>query len=435
MSREAWRRAALRPVDSASVAVFRIGLGGVGLLLVWRFFARGWIDSLFIEPGFHFPYPGFEWVRVWPGWGMHAHFALMGVAALGVLLGYRVRFSAALFALLLAYVELVDRSLYLNHYYWAVLAAALLVFLPVDRAYAIIGKGNGADRSSMIPMWVIWLLRFQVGMVYFFSGLAKVNTDWLLRGEPLATWLPARADLPLLGALLTIPAAAIVMAWLGAFFDLTIIAWLSWRRTRALAFGVLVAFHTLTWLLFPAIGVFPLLMTLAATVFFDPAWPRRLTGPLQRGAPDARFRWRAHGVVPIALYTLLMIALPLRHHLVPGDVKWTGEGYLASWQVMLSEKSGSAMFVVTDPDTGNTWSVPPPAVLTPRQQAVMATDPVMIQQTASLIAADHGGAAVAADVVMTFNGRPSVQFTDPTVDLTDLAATVPVRRWLMPEPG
>ena len=102
---------------------------------------------------------------------------------------------------------------------------------------------------------------------------------------------------------------------------------------------------------------------------------------------------------------------------------------------MLSEKSGSATFVVTDLDTGGTWRVPPPEVLTPRQQVVMATDPVMIRQAADLIAADLDGVAVAADVVISFNGRPSEQFTDPTVDLTNLPADVPARRWLMPEPG
>ena len=86
-----------------------------------------------------------------------------------------------------------------------------------------------------------------------------------------------------------------------------------------------------------------------------------------------------------------MIAIPLRHHLTPGDVKWTGEGYLGSWQVMLSEKSASADFVVTDPASGKSWRVPAPDYLTERQQMVMATDPVMIRQTARLIADDLGG--------------------------------------------
>ncbi|MDP9493891.1 MAG: HTTM domain-containing protein, partial [Actinomycetota bacterium] len=255
-------RRALRPVDPRSAAVFRIGFGLSGLLLVWRFFARGWVDSLFVEPAYHFPYPGFEWVTVWPGWGMHAHFALIGLAALCILLGYRTRVCAAVFAFLLAYVELIDRTLYLNHYYWVILTAAVLVVLPVDRAYSIRPLTDGSGLvPSWIPAWVVWLLRFQVGMVYFFAGLAKLNSDWLVHGEPLATWLPARADLPVIGSVLAIPGMALIASWLAAFFDLSIVLWLSYRRTRLVAFGFVAAFHASTWLLFPAIGLFPLLMT------------------------------------------------------------------------------------------------------------------------------------------------------------------------------
>ena len=123
------------------------------------------------------------------------------------------------------------------------------------------------------------------------------------------------------------------------------------------------------------------------------------------------------GVALAASYLLLMIALPLRHYVLPGDVKWTGEGYLGSWQVMLSEKAGSADFLVTDPASGATWRVAPPEYLTERQRMVMATDPVMIRQTAELIAADIGGVVVAADVKLAFNGRRSTQLTDPSEPL------------------
>jgi hypothetical protein len=101
---------------------------------------------------------------------------------------------------------------------------------------------------------------------------------------------------------------------------------------------------------------------------------------------------------------------------------------------MLSEKSGSATFVVTDPQTGDSWRVPPPDYLTARQQVVMATDPVMIKQTADLIAAELGGVQVAADVALSFNGRSSTQFTNPAVDLTAVSVGDPVRDWLMPSP-
>ena len=131
-----------------------------------------------------------------------------------------------------------------------------------------------------------------------------------------------------------------------------------------------------------------------------------------------------------------MIALPLRHHLTPGDVKWTGEGYLGSWQVMLSEKSASADFVVTDAASGKSWKVPPPDYLTERQRMVMATDPVMIRQTARLIADDLGGRVeVAADVRLSFNGRTSRQFTDPEVVISEAPLTEAVEGFILAQPS
>ncbi|HET7847009.1 MAG TPA: HTTM domain-containing protein [Acidimicrobiia bacterium] len=425
---------ASRPVYPGSAGIFRIGFGLGGLLLVWRFFARGWVGTLFVEPAYHFTYPGFEWVRAWPGWGMHAHFALLALAAVGILIGYRTRFCAAAFAVLLAYVELIDRSLYLNHYYWMVLTALVLALLPVDRAYSVASRRIDPARR-WIPVGVVWLLRFQVGMVYFFAGLAKINSDWLVHGEPLATWLPARADLPMIGPLLAYPVSALVASWLSAIFDLTIVWWLSHRRTRLVAFVVAATFHLFTWILFPSIGLFPLLMTLSALVFFEPDWPTRLIPVPASPGSFSGHRVRPGWAALTLVYVAVMLVVPLRHYFIPGDVKWTGEGYLGSWQVMLSEKSGSASFLVTDPAGVATWRVPPPGYLTPRQQVVMATDPIMIKQVADLISEDLGGAQVAADVVLSFNGRISIQYTDPTVDLSAVSIGDQSRDWLEPAPG
>jgi hypothetical protein len=134
------------------------------------------------------------------------------------------------------------------------------------------------------------------------------------------------------------------------------------------------------------------------------------------------------------VYAIVMVALPLRHYAIAGDVKWTGEGYLGSWQVMLTEKSGSADFIVTDPRTGETWRVTSPDYLTDRQQMVLATDPTMIRQTAELIALDLGPVDVAADVKLAFNGRPSTQFTDPKVVITGTDGVGTVDRFLAESP-
>jgi hypothetical protein len=418
--------AAARPVSSSSVAVFRIGFGTVGALLVVRFFAHGWVDSLFLDPGYHFTYEGLEWIRPWPGPGMHVHFFVMGLAAACIAVGYRYRPACWVFASTLAYAELIDRTLYLNHYYWMVLTAVVMAFLPLDAQWSLGRRG----RAATVPAGVVWLLRFQVGMVYFFAGLAKLNSDWLFRAEPLASWLPARSGLSIVGPLLTLPATAFLLSWAGALFDLTIVGWLSWRRTRVAAYVTLVCFHSVTWALFPSIGVFPLLMSLGATVFFEPAWPETWLRPSERAGPDRAVA----GASPLIalVYCLVMVLVPLRHHFLSDDVQWTGQGYLASWQVMLTEKAGSVEFVVTDPDSGATWRVPPPALLTSRQVQVMATDPGLIRQAAQLVSAEWGGAPVAADARLSLNGRPSAQLTDPRVPIAPDPA--PIEDWLLPRP-
>jgi hypothetical protein len=131
-----------------------------------------------------------------------------------------------------------------------------------------------------------------------------------------------------------------------------------------------------------------------------------------------------------------MVAIPLRHHFIPGDVKWTGEGYLGSWQVMLTEKSASADFLVTDRVAGHSWVVPPPGYLTERQRMVMASDPVMIRQTALLIAEDLGGEVeVGADVRVSFNGLMSTRFTDETIVLSGRPATGRIEGFVLARPG
>ncbi len=424
---------ATRRVSAASGAVFRIGFGVVGVVLVARFLANGWVESLLVAPVYHFSYPGLEWVRPWPAPWMQVHFLVIGAAAGAIAAGYRYRLATGLFAVSLAYVELIDRTLYLNHYYWLVLTASVMVFLPLANSFSIDARAGRVAGPGRYPAWVVWALRFQVGMVYFFAGLAKLNSDWLLRAEPLATWLPARSEMWLIGPVLALPATAFAMSWAGAFFDLTIVGWLSWRRTRLAAYSVVVAFHTVTWALFPAIGLFPLLMSLSALVFFEPAWPVRFLTDGRSATSEEPGRLVKPWVVVGAVYVVLMVAIPLRHHLIPGDVKWTGEGYLGSWQVMLTEKSGSAEFVVRDPTTGDSWVVPPPEYLTERQRMVMATDPVMIRQTARLIAGDLGGGVeVAADVRLAFNGRASIPYTNSRIVLSNVPPSAPIEGFVLP---
>src|SRR5688572_7008054 len=179
------------PVDGAGLAAFRVLFGAVLVFSVVRFAAYGWIDELLVAPTYHFTYYGFDWVRPWPGAGMYVHFALMGLAALGILLGAWTRLSAALFFVTFTYVELIDKATYLNHYYFVSLVTLLLVFVPVARVWSLDAwrRARRGLEPEPVQLWCYALLRAQLAIVYFFAGFAKLNSDWLLRGEPMQTWL------------------------------------------------------------------------------------------------------------------------------------------------------------------------------------------------------------------------------------------------------
>lgn len=443
-----------RPVSAASAAAFRIMFGLLGFVAVCRFAANGWINELYVEPAHHFTYVGFGWVQPWPAWGMYLHFALLALASLGVALGYRYRLSITAFSLLFTYIELIDKTTYLNHYYWVSLVSFLMIFLPLQRRFSLDAWRKLSLRSETIPVWVLWVLCAQVGIVYIFGGLAKLNPDWLFHAQPLRIWLYNSGDVPVVGPLLKEAWVAYVMSWAGAAFDLTIVGWLLWRRSRPIAYAALVVFHVMTWLLFP-IGMFPWIMIAATLIFFSPDWPlrplavlagRRFTAashvpPVpskQLGWGELSSRWRV-GAMGLALFAVLQVVMPLRHYAYPGNVRWNEEGHRFAWRMMLTEKVGNVRFWVTDTATGEQWFQYPEKYLTPLQAERMAYQPDMILATAHIIAreAKRQGrdVAVRADATVAFNGRRATRLIDPRVDLAQEKQGLGAKSWILPAPS
>lgn len=438
---------ATQPTSGGSAAAFRILFGLLGLVAVIRFAARGWISELYIEPAYHFTYSGFWWIQPWPAWGMYLHFALLGLASLGVALGFRYRLSITAFFLLFTYVELIDRTTYLNHYYWMTLVSFLMIFLPLNRTASLDAWRNPSLRSDTIPQWVIWALMGQLAVVYFFAGIAKLNPDWLFNAQPMRIWMFNNGDLPIVGPLLKEAWIAYAMSWAGAVFDLTIIGWLLWRRSRPYAYAVLVVFHLMTWLLFP-IGMFPWIMVAGTLIFFPPDWPQRLLALFRNrpySAPQSRAassqgpgRLMKVGAVALLVFALIQIAIPLRHWAYPGNVRWNEDGYLFSWRVLLTEKTGHIRFNVTDTKTGAQWVEYPEDYLSPLQTERMPYQPNMILQTAHFIAADAErrglDVEVRADSFVAFNGREAARFIDPEIDLARVEPSLWPKSWVLPAP-
>jgi vitamin K-dependent gamma-carboxylase len=446
----------LEPVSIEWLAAFRVLYGLALAFSLWRFIANGWVDRFFVEPAFHFKYYGFEWVEPLSGPAMHGLFVVLIGLALAVAAGFAFRLTAPAFALGLTYIQLIDVSTYLNHYYLAALLGWLLALSPAHRAWSVdawlgarLRRQDLASRPPEVARAWLYLFRFQVGIVYVFAGLAKAQPDWLLHAQPLRIWLGASTELPVVGPLLVLPGVPVVMSWCGFLFDTTIAGFLLSARTRPWAFGVLCVFHALTRLLFP-IGMFPVIMTIGALSFFSPSWPRLLLARLGRQRPATPRAQPATepraGVLPrvalslAALLAVAEVALPLRSLAYGGNVLWHEQGMRFSWRVMLRAKGGETTFVVKNLASSRESYVNPGVYLTGLQESEMASQPDLVVQLARHIQEDlrrhgHEPVAVHAASRVSLNGRRSAPFIDPAIDLTRIEDSLDLRGIVLPAPS
>ncbi len=430
-------RAAAKQVDIASLAVFRILFGVVMAGSALRVLTAGWIGPMYEEPRWFFSYPGFAWVKPWPAPGMYVHYGVLLVLALAVAAGWHYRVALGLFLVGFLYSQLVDVTNYLNHHYLVVLLAGLLIVLPAHAAWSLDARAGRVDRRETVPAWMVWLLRFQIGVVYVFAGLAKLKADWLLHGQPLNLWLAARTETPIVGGLFGDPRTALAMSWAGFLFDTTIALWLSWRRTRLVAFGALVAFHGATGYLFN-IGLFPVIMTTGALIFFAPDWPRRLLRRAAVSTEGVAQPPRRAARIAIGIYVVVQIALPLRHVVYPGALLWNEDGMRFAWHVLIREKHGSVTYVAKFAN-GKQLEIPPGRWLTWRQEREMSGQPDLILQLARAIDRDlaaRGFHDYTLHVItgVSLNGRRPAPLIDPAVDLRTLR-DIGSRDWVLPAPS
>ncbi|MET0696970.1 MAG: HTTM domain-containing protein, partial [Acidimicrobiia bacterium] len=416
-----WHRALGRPVDGASLAVCRIAVGLEGAVSIGRLFANGWIEALYVAPQHHLRFPGLAWVPVPPPWGVRTLAVVAGLAALATALGWRHRAAAALFALTFTWLEFVEATTFLNHYWLVSLMAALMVVVPANHAWSLDARAGRA--GGPVPVGAVLAIRLQLAAVYFFAGVAKLHPDWLFDGDPLRLWLPGRGEVPLIGPLLAAPGAALALSWAGALFDLTIVGFLLMRRTRLWAWLAVVVFHVVTWALFPQIGVFPWVMIALTTIFFAPDWLRRLvarTVTKPTPALPERAGWPAFATVALVIWVTVQVLLPIRHLAYHGDARWTGEGFRFAWNVLAVEKVGWVSFHITD-SKGRTWVDDGSGIYTESQLRVATAEPDMIAQMARALADEEGaGAEVRVDAYVSINGGEAERMIDPNIDLASL---------------
>ncbi|MCB9602572.1 MAG: HTTM domain-containing protein [Sandaracinus sp.] len=415
-----------RPAEG--LAFWRVAFG---LLLsgnVVRYALEGWIDELFVAPRVMFPHWGFSWLPRPDALGVALLFGAVFAGGLAIAWGRHLRVAAVFTFVPFTWLELLDRSTYLNHYYLVSLVLAFLAILP-------------AAHEGFVPRLTLVALRAQVGLVYFFAGVAKLRGDWLFEAEPLTTWLARHTDTPLIGSLLDERWVAFAASWAGMLFDLVVVFFLLARRTRPFAFAVVVFFHLATAALF-SLGLFPWLMIANATLFFSPTWPRRVLARWWREASVATPHVPARRPVGFALVGLLalhfvvQVAMPFRQHLYAGEPLWHEQGFRFAWCVMLVEKTATLDLRVVDAQ-GRETIVHPREELTPLQQRMVPTQPDLVLAYAHHVrdrfrADGHGDVKVFADGFASLHGRPRQRLVDPNVDLAQVEDGLAAKPWIVP---
>jgi vitamin K-dependent gamma-carboxylase len=168
-----------RSIDASILAYFRIAFGALMLWEMLRFYFLGRMKWNWIHPDFHFTYLGFEWVSPLAGNGLQWVVAILAVAAIGVMIGFLYRVAALVFAVGITYLFLLDQTEYMNHFYLMCLLAWIAVVLPANACASVDALMRPGLRSEVVPAWTLLVLRFQLGIVYVYGGLAKLNGDWL----------------------------------------------------------------------------------------------------------------------------------------------------------------------------------------------------------------------------------------------------------------
>ena len=399
-----------KPIDAAILIYFRFFAG--------IFLSFELINSLSLgdfkeyTAPFHFSYLFFDWVTPWPYWGLIIHYTLTILAGFTFAFGIRQKLSAVILFFGYTLLFLMEKSEYINHLYLYCLISFWLIWMPVV-------KKNRLEA----PAWYYYLMLFHISIVYFYAGVAKLNPDWLSGNGVMAMM----NDLN--------PSLKMFYSYGGLLFDLLIVPFLIWRRTRTLAFIAALIFHITNVYNF-GLATFPWFSIMMTAMFFGSSWPRKFTW-FDHYLPDSTRKVTVYKWLPavLAVYCVIQLAVPLRHHLYSGNPSWTEDGHMFSWRMKLRTKTGNVVFYVVDKHSNSTQIVFPKHYLTRKQNRDMVGKPDSILQFAHYLKKISGDVSVHASARVSLNGAPKQEMIDVQRDLGKEERKIGSYDWLLNEKG
>ena len=320
-----------------------------------------------------------------------------------------------------------------------------MIFFPANASFSL---DNIIDKKSyrLIPKWNVDALKLMICIVYFYAGIAKINTDWLVEAQPLKIWLTSKYDLPIFGsALFQMDWVHVFFSWAGMFYDLFIAFILLYRRTRPFGFFLVITFHIMTAILFPAIGMFPYIMITSSIIFLEPETHKKILDKVsslfkkyfQKVTSISSYNYKRakfYQTILVIFFTIQLL-FPFRYFLYPGELFWNEQGYRFSWRVMLIEKKGFTEFKIVNKETSESFYVLNEEFLTEFQERQMSFQPDFILEYAHYLGDyynnnGYNNVEVYAESYVTLNGRTSKVFVDPNIDLMKEKRGFSNKKWI-----
>lgn len=408
-------------VDNSPLIVFRIIFGFLIAAEAWGAIATGWIKRTLIDPQFTFNFIGFDFLQPLPGDWMYAYYAIMGLAGVFVMIGYKYRLNIIIYTIMWTAVYLMQKTSYNNHYYLLVLLLIFMAIVPAHTYKSIDARQNPSIRRYDMPNWVIIFIIGLLWIVYTYAALAKIYPDWL-NGTVPKMLMAGKSHFYLVGDLLQQTWVHYVIAYFGILFDLLIVPALLWKKSRNVAFIISIFFHLFNSFIFH-IGIFPY-MSLAFTLFF---YPKEFIN--RRFLKSKPFYDKGEIAVPkyhnvltgfIIAFLLVQFLLPLRHWFIKGDVLWTEEAHRMSWRMMLRTKSSSTLVKVVNNTLNKTFYVKKDEYLTSKQQRMLAK-PDGIWQFCQRLKNEYQSKGEDIEIYVksrvSVNGKPYKKLIDPKQDM------------------
>ena len=217
--------------------------------------------------------------------------------------------------------------------------------------------------------------------------------------------------------------AHVSILYFGLFFDLLIVPFLLWKRTRWAAVVASLFFHLFNSVVFQ-IGIFPYLALSFLLFFFttETIYKRLIWKKTYYKAREIIIPKSKNIIIFCSTgFLLIMLLLPLRHWVIEDDVLWTEEGHRLSWRMMLRSRSGRTTYYVVDKATQERTRIKLSDYLTEKQSRSAQSKPDFIWQFAQKLEEVYAAKGQEIEVYVnsrvSINGRRYSPFIDPEVDL------------------